>query len=174
VDAEQSGAVVRAKSSRRRGQTRARRDLQRRAEEQGGPMKTNVVTLMAIVVGVVVFLWYALSQPMTPMRIAGLAIVIPAFTLLLIARMQLGAAFSVQARASELVTTGIYSRIRNPIYVFSALMIAGAILWTERLAFLLIFAVLIPVQIVRARKEAQVLEAKFGTAYLEYKQKTWF
>jgi protein-S-isoprenylcysteine O-methyltransferase Ste14 len=29
-------------------------------------------------------------------------------------------------------------------------------------------------QIHRSRKEAKVLEEKFGAAYLEYKQKTWF
>ncbi len=137
-------------------------------------MKTNVLTMVVLVVAVVVFLWYALAFPPTPMRIAGLAILIPAFTLLLVARIQLGAAFSVQARASELVTRGIYSRIRNPIYVFGGLMIAGVILWTERPVFLLIFVVLVPMQILRVRREEQVLEAKFGTAYLEYKQKTWF
>jgi protein-S-isoprenylcysteine O-methyltransferase Ste14 len=137
-------------------------------------MRANVLTVVVIVVGVVYFLWYALSLPMTPMRLAGLAIVIPAFTLLLVARLQLGAAFSVQAKASELVTKGLYARIRNPIYFFSALLIAGIIIWTGRPLWLLVFAVLIPLQIVRARKEAQVLEAKFGTAYLEYKQKTWF
>lgn len=137
-------------------------------------MKTNVVTLVAIVIGVVLFLWHALSLPMTPMRIAGLALVIPAFTLLLVARMQLGAAFSLEARASELVTTGIYSRIRNPIYFFGGLMVAGVILWTQRPLALLVLAVLIPLQILRVRKEEQVLEAKFGAAYLEYKRRTWF
>jgi protein-S-isoprenylcysteine O-methyltransferase Ste14 len=137
-------------------------------------MKTNVVTLVAIVIGVVLFLWHALSLPMTPMRVAGLALVIPAFTLLLVARMQLGAAFSLEARASELVTTGIYSRIRNPIYFFGGLMIAGVILWTQRPLGLVVLAVLIPLQIMRVRKEEQVLEAKFGAAYLEYKRKTWF
>jgi protein-S-isoprenylcysteine O-methyltransferase Ste14 len=150
--------------------TAAKRDGKRR----GGPMKTNVVTLVAIVIGVVLFLWHALSLPMTPMRVAGLALVIPAFTLLLVARMQLGAAFSLEARASELVTTGIYSRIRNPIYFFGGLMIAGVILWTQRPLGLLVLAVLIPLQIMRVRKEEQVLEAKFGAAYLEYKRKTWF
>jgi protein-S-isoprenylcysteine O-methyltransferase Ste14 len=137
-------------------------------------MKTNVITVVVIVVAVVLFLWHALSLPLTPMRLAGLALVIPAFALFLVARMQLGDAFSVEARASELVTTGIYSRIRNPIYVFGGLMLAGMIVWFERPLFLLIFAVLIPLQIMRVRKEEQVLEAKFGTAYLEYKQKTWF
>jgi protein-S-isoprenylcysteine O-methyltransferase Ste14 len=36
------------------------------------------------------------------------------------------------------------------------------------------FAVLIPLQIYRTRKEEQVLAEKFGDAYLEYKRKTWF
>jgi protein-S-isoprenylcysteine O-methyltransferase Ste14 len=137
-------------------------------------MRANILTLVVIVVVGVLFLWHALSLPFTPIRLAGLALVIPAFVLLLLARMQLGAAFSVQARATELVTTGIYSRIRNPIYVFSALLIAGVIVWSQQLLFLLVFVILIPVQILRARKEGQVLEAKFGDAYVEYKRKTWF
>lgn len=29
-------------------------------------------------------------------------------------------------------------------------------------------------QLLRARKEEQALQAKFGDAYLEYKRKTWF
>jgi protein-S-isoprenylcysteine O-methyltransferase Ste14 len=137
-------------------------------------MKTNVATLVVLVVGAVVLLWYALAMPATPMRITGLAIAIPSFLLLVAARVQLGGSFSVRPRASELVTTGIYARIRNPIYVFSALAIAGGIIWTERPIFLLILAVIVPAQMVRVRKEEQVLEAKFGTAYLEYKRKTWF
>ena len=137
-------------------------------------MRTNVVTMMVAVVVVVVFLWHALGFPPTPMRVAGLAILIPSFVLFLVARMQLGDAFSLEAKASALVTRGIYSRIRNPIYVFGGLMIAGIILWSQRPVFLIVFAALIPLQMLRARKEAQVLEAKFGTAYLEYKEKTWF
>ena len=137
-------------------------------------MKTNMITMVVVVVAAVLFLWHALGLPLTPMRLAGLCFFIPAFVLFVVARMQLGDAFSVEARASALVTTGIYARIRNPIYIFGGLMIASAILWTERPIFLLIFALLIPLQIVRVRKEEQVLEAKFGTAYLEYKQKTWF
>ena len=39
---------------------------------------------------------------------------------------------------------------------------------------LLILAVMIPVQVVRSRKEERVLMEKFGAAYLDYKQKTWF
>ena len=38
----------------------------------------------------------------------------------------------------------------------------------------LFLAVLIPLQIVRSRKEERVLTEKFGAEYLEYKRKTWF
>ena len=88
--------------------------------------------------------------------------------------MELGPAFSVQAKATTLVTTGVYSRIRNPIYVFGAIFILGIIIWTGRPWLLAIFAALIPLQVVRSRKEERVLTEKFGAAYLDYKQKTWF
>jgi protein-S-isoprenylcysteine O-methyltransferase Ste14 len=83
-------------------------------------------------------------------------------------------AFSVRAKATSLVTTGLYSRIRNPIYLFGGLVVAGVIIWTNKVWLLLIFAFLVPLQIYRSRKEAQALEEKFGVSYLEYKQKTWF
>ena len=94
--------------------------------------------------------------------------------LLATARYQLGRSFSITPQARMLVTHGIYSRIQNPIYVFSALMIAGVVLVLHRPLLWLIFAFLVPMQIVRARKEARVLEEKFGEEYLEYRRKTWF
>jgi protein-S-isoprenylcysteine O-methyltransferase Ste14 len=39
---------------------------------------------------------------------------------------------------------------------------------------LLIFVILIPLQVVRARREAAVLEAEFGDEYREYRKRTWF
>ena len=90
------------------------------------------------------------------------------------ARVQLGSAFSAKAKATALVTTGIYSRIRNPIYVFGAVLLTGIILFSGKFWFLLLLLVLIPMQIYRSRKEEQVLTEKFGDTYLEYKQKTWF
>ena len=92
----------------------------------------------------------------------------------MLARLQLGRAFSVQAKATTLVTSGLYSRIRNPIYVFGCLMITGIIIWSQKPWFLLVFAILIPMQVIRSRKEAQVLSEKFGSAYQDYRQQTWF
>lgn len=137
-------------------------------------MKLNMITLVAVAVAAIVFGAHATHPAWTPAHIAGVAIAAPAFLLFVLARMQLGSAFSVEAKASKLVTTGLYSRIRNPIYFFGALMIAGAIVFADKPWGLLLFAVLLPLQILRSRKEAEVLEEKFGEEYRVYKRKTWF
>jgi protein-S-isoprenylcysteine O-methyltransferase Ste14 len=120
---------------------------------------------------VIIHFW---GLPWSAMRIAGVALAIPCFLLLVMARIQLGGAFSVRAKASVLVTTGLYSHIRNPIYIFGSLMIAGLVFWINQPWLLLSMAVLLPMQFYRSRREEQVLTEKFGAAYLEYKRKTWF
>ncbi|MGA7537576.1 MAG: isoprenylcysteine carboxylmethyltransferase family protein [Steroidobacteraceae bacterium] len=136
-------------------------------------MKLNLLTLAAAILALSLFAMHAQQLPWTAWRIAGTAIAAPALVLFVAARIELGRAFGVRARATALVTSGIYSRIRNPIYVFGALLILGIIIWTGRPLLLLIFVVLIPLQLVRARKEERALTEKFGAAYLEYKKKTW-
>jgi protein-S-isoprenylcysteine O-methyltransferase Ste14 len=136
-------------------------------------LKLNIATLALIAFVILYAVLHFWGPPWTAWRIAGLAIAIPSFLLFALARLQLGRAFSVQAKASTLVTTGLYSRIRNPVYIFGALTIAGFMLWINRPWLLLIF-VLAPIQVWRSRVEARVLEEKFGAEYLEYKKKTWF
>ena len=129
--------------------------------------------MAVLFVGFVIFR-FSSAEPWTRWQIAGLAIAAPAFVLFAMARLTLGRAFSVRAKATTLVTSGVYARIRNPIYVFGGLMIAGAIIFMARPWFLLLFVLLIPMQIRRAGNEAHVLEAEFGDAYREYKRTTWF
>jgi protein-S-isoprenylcysteine O-methyltransferase Ste14 len=107
-------------------------------------------------------------------RLAGLCIAVPAAVLLFTARWQLGKSFSVTPQARELVTWGIYSKIRNPIYVFSALLLLGVLIALQYRYALLLLLVLIPIQIARAHQEAKVLEAKFGDEYKNYRKGTWF
>ncbi|HXE30895.1 MAG TPA: isoprenylcysteine carboxylmethyltransferase family protein [Terriglobales bacterium] len=137
-------------------------------------MKLNFGTLILALLVLALCFHSQLSQPWTPWRIAGLAIAAPALVLFVLARLQLGNAFSVQAKASTLVTAGLYSRIRNPIYVFGGLLIAGIFIFLDRPWWLLVFVVLIPLQALRVRKEERVLEATFGDAYRGYKRQTWF
>jgi protein-S-isoprenylcysteine O-methyltransferase Ste14 len=137
-------------------------------------MKLNLVTLAVVIIGLSLVAIHAPHLPWTAWRIAGIAIAAAAFLLFVAARIELGRAFSVQAKATTLVTTGVYSRIRNPIYIFGGMFVLGIIIWMGRPWLLLIFAVMVPLQVVRSRKEERVLTEKFGTAYLDYRQKTWF
>jgi protein-S-isoprenylcysteine O-methyltransferase Ste14 len=124
---------------------------------------------------VLLLLGFILFRPgeWTAQRWIGLVIIVPATVLLFIARYQIGRSFSVTPQARELVTHGIYSKIRNPIYVFSGMLAAGVAIVLEPYALLLLI-ILVPVQILRARREAKVLEEKFGDEYRAYRQKTWF
>ena len=138
-------------------------------------MKRSALFVTVVSLVVVVFLIFKSPQgPWTDLRILGLIAMIGAFATLTVARVQLGNSFTVRPEANELVTHGIYSKIRNPIYVFSAIAIAGLFLYLNRPDFLWIFVILIPLQMVRARKEGQVLEERFGEVYRQYKAKTWF
>src|ERR1700722_6729629 len=137
-------------------------------------MKLNYGTLAILVVFLAVVGVWVPHEPLTPMRIAGLAIAAPCAVLLVVARMQLGGSFSIEAKATKLVTTGLYSRIRNPIYVFGGLLLAGLGLLAGKPLLLLAFLVLIPVQLVRSRREEQVLAEKFGAEYAEYKRRRCF
>ena len=110
----------------------------------------------------------------TPLRILGLVLLFAGFILWTIARFQLGASFAVKAEARQLVTRGLYAKIRNPIYVFGSWVIAGGILAFGKPLWLLVFVLVIPLQIWRARKESAVLEAAFGEDYRRYRAGTWF
>ena len=109
-----------------------------------------------------------------PMQTVGLCLLVAGFVLWTLARFQLGNSLAVTAQAKELVTGGLYSRIRNPIYFFASCVAGGLILELGRPLWLLIFLVFIPLQIWRGRKEAQVLEASFGEEYRRYRARTWF
>ena len=110
----------------------------------------------------------------TAMPTLGICLMVVGFVFWTIARFQLGKSLTVTAQAKQLVTRGLYSRIRNPIYVFGSCVLAGLILLLGRPLWLLIFAAVIPLQIWRAGKEGQVLEAKFGDEYRKYRAATWF
>jgi protein-S-isoprenylcysteine O-methyltransferase Ste14 len=110
----------------------------------------------------------------TALPITGLCLLMGGFILWTVARFQLGASFAVKAEARQLVTRGLYSKIRNPIYVFGSMVLAGGILLSGKPVWLLIFLLVIPLQIWRTGKESAVLEAAFGEAYRKYRAGTWF
>ncbi len=121
------------------------------------------------------FVWDQLQgQPWTWMQTVGICLMIPGFLLWLTAHIQLGTSFSLTPQARKLVTRGLYSKIRNPIYIFSLVFLTGLALLLGRPLLLALGLVIVPMQIVRARREAAVLEEKFGEEYRQYRARTWF
>ena len=93
---------------------------------------------------------------------------------LLVARAQLGKSFAVTPKAKDLVTHGLYSKFRHPMYLFVDLTILGVALALGRLYVALILLILVPLQAMNSRKERKVLHDKFGERYEEYRRNTWF
>jgi protein-S-isoprenylcysteine O-methyltransferase Ste14 len=107
-------------------------------------------------------------------RWIGLVLAAIGLSGVILARLTLGKSFSVAPKARALVTTGIYSKVRNPIYISGEIVLAGValMLWQRSLLYFLI--IVIPIQVWRARKEARVLEETFGEEYRAYRRGTWF
>lgn len=127
---------------------------------------------------VIWFLFWAVviatRVPAGPRFYAGMVLMAVSFILWMVARFQLGSSFSATAKAHKLVTTGLYSKFRNPVYLFGQLAFLGlAIAWNTPPGYA-VFALMIPVQMLRASKERAVLEEAFGDEYRAYRARTWF
>ena len=60
------------------------------------------------------------------------------------------------------------------LYVFGAVMLMGLILVLQKPILWIVLVAAAIAQAIRARREEQVLQAAFGSAYREYRRKTWF
>lgn len=132
----------------------------------------RAIQLGAAVVIVLLIMFY--TGPWNVWRTVGLIVALPSVILLFIARFQLGRSFAVTPQAKVLVTNGLYSKIRNPMYVFAFLLVTGLLIALQKHYLLPLLAVLGTVQIIRARQEGRVLEEKFGEQYRQYRKGTWF
>ncbi len=134
-----------------------------------------VFTAIQIVsVGILIWLLATWRTPWNAQRYIGTVLAVVGVSFIGLARYQLGKSFSIKAEARALVTTGLYSKIRNPIYVFGLVMLIGLMLVLQKPGLWIVLVVVAIGQTVRARQEARVLEAAFGEQYREYRRKTWF
>ena len=79
------------------------------------------------------------------------------YVLFVVARLQLGASFSVSSKAKELVTHGLYAKIRNPIYVFVVVVWVGLIVPLHLYWLFVPFLAMLLMQVIRADREAKAL-----------------
>jgi protein-S-isoprenylcysteine O-methyltransferase Ste14 len=121
------------------------------------------------------FLGFAiLLGPRSPLAYAAIGLSVACAVVWFVARRQLGDAFSVTAQARHLVTQGLYSKIRHPVYVFGTLAFLLVVLALLGWGALLWWAVVIAIQLTRLRREEKVLAETFGEEYKAYRSKTWF
>jgi len=75
---------------------------------------------------------------------------------------------------NNLVTKGLFSKIRHPMYLGFILWIFGWAIYHGAIASLFLGFVAIGNIFYWQRLEERELESKYGKVYLEYKNKTWF
>lgn len=135
----------------------------------------RVVSLLAVAVLFVVGAGALIEQGSRQAALfGGGVLLLIGLPLLVLARRQLGSAFSVTPQARGLVTTGLYSRIPHPMYVFLDLALLGVIIMFREVWLLIAWAGLVAAQTLQARREAKVLEGAFGDAYRDYRKRTWW
>jgi len=82
--------------------------------------------------------------------------------------MALGLAELSSGDPGELVTSGVYSRVRHPRFVAMALAVAAMALLTNFAAIYILFVVYVVVIFVIALLEERELVARFGSRYVRY------
>jgi protein-S-isoprenylcysteine O-methyltransferase Ste14 len=88
----------------------------------------------------------------------------------------LGALFQLKGveNIDHLVTTGLFSRLRHPMYTGFILWILGWAIFYGAVASLVVGCVGIGNILFWGRLEDANLEARYGKSYREYRQGTWF
>ena len=139
----------------------------------------RLITMLFIIMALLWFAWffmsfndpYRMNLPSWS-RYIGLAVFIVGFLLFILSR----TVFLSLAKGQEtdkLVTTGIYSKIRNPMYLGFIIWIIGLPMFTNA-GFTLVSAIIwIPHILYWKSSEERELAKKYED-YQEYKKRTWF
>jgi len=115
-----------------------------------------------------------MSLDETPRLVIGIVLALSALTMTIIARVQIGKSFAVRLAAKGLVTTGIYAKIRHPLYLFVDLTFLGLIIILNFPFLVVIWILVVAGQSVRAWREEVFLTTAYGAEYESYMKQTWF
>jgi protein-S-isoprenylcysteine O-methyltransferase Ste14 len=137
-------------------------------------MKLTWIDIIVYLLYLAFFGFAIVIAPRSPLYSISLFLSFVCAILWFIARWQLGDAFTVTAQARHLVTGGLYSKIRHPIYVFGTMAFLFVVLGIQGWPGLIIWAFVIAIQVMRVRREERVLAETFGAEYTAYRGTTWF
>jgi protein-S-isoprenylcysteine O-methyltransferase Ste14 len=108
-------------------------------------------------------------------RVAGVVLVSGGLLLFVLAYLNFGASWRVgidRASPGALVTKGIFSLTRNPIYVFLDTWFIGTFLINGTLFFLVSAVLAVASQHWQIRREEDFLSERYGAAYEDYRRRT--
>jgi protein-S-isoprenylcysteine O-methyltransferase Ste14 len=126
-------------------------------------------------------LWGVISRPSSMaelplLMVAGMFLFVIGLTILIWGQVTLYKNYSgtvVIREGHELITHGIYSSVRNPMYLGGIIgLVLGLPAYAQSLNGFLISLLLIPILLNRIRLEEGLLTAEFGDEYLAYKAST--
>jgi protein-S-isoprenylcysteine O-methyltransferase Ste14 len=137
--------------------------------------KAKFVMQTVLVMGSLIYHYYKyFSEPIwSCVQIIGISLATIGFCGWFAARIQLGDSCTFAPESKKLVRHGLYSKIRNPVYIFGIIFMTGYILIINQLYLLLLIIIIIPIQIYRAHVEAILLEKHFGDSYRNYVENVW-
>ncbi|MEP7158969.1 MAG: isoprenylcysteine carboxylmethyltransferase family protein [Chloroflexota bacterium] len=134
-----------------------------------GPRGEGWVAIQFLLIGTIVLAcwWTGGVWPVSlqsVMGVVGSVLLVGGLALLIVAALGLSSSFTVLPRPADhatLVTTGLYGRIRNPIYAGLMLAMVGASLGSASLVALVLCAVLAVVLDLKTRREEIFLRERF-------------
>jgi len=131
----------------------------------------NILPFISTIISIYFIIKY---WNITSYKIISILLILIGLTLWWSGKITLGRSFDYKPNAKTLITNGIYSKIRNPIYLGLTLLLLGFTLYFNSKIFLIITILITISSVIRIKLEETILKKKFGKDYLEYKNKTWF
>jgi len=74
-----------------------------------------------------------------------------------------------QIRSNNLITTGVFAWVRNPLYTGITLIVIGFIFWENNLFLLPLIIIYWGAMTLLVKREEEALEKIFGREYRDYK-----
>lgn len=118
---------------------------------------------------------FAREAPLTALRWGAVAVGLAALALSIDCWLRMGSNWRMAVtpdQQTSLVTSGLYSRVRHPIYALSILLMLCTVIVAPTLPMAAIGAIHIALMVAKARNEERFLTERHGDAYRRYVRRT--